>query len=70
MSPRAQVIRQRWGLGERAQTRLSSKCPELSDLLLELKAEGVGLLRTPFGLAWQRCKRDSALLFESKRQSV
>ncbi len=70
VSPRAQEIRQRWGMGERAQTRLSSKCPELSDLLLELKAEGVGLLRTPFGLAWQRCKRDSALLFESKRQSV
>ena len=43
---------------------------ELGDLLLKLKAEGVGLLRTPFGLAWQRCKRDSALLFESKRQSV
>ena len=57
-------------MGEGAQTRLSSKCPELSDLLLKLKAEGVGLLRTPFGLAWQRGKRDSALLFESKRQSV
>ena len=70
MSPHAQEIRQRWGMGERAQTRLSSKCLELSDLLLKLKAEGVGLLRTPFGLAWQRCKRDSTLLFESKRQSV
>lgn len=70
VNPRAQEVRQRWGMGERAQTRLSSKCPELGDLLLKLKAEGVGLLRTPFGLAWQRCKRDSALLFESKRQSV
>lgn len=39
VSPRAQVIRQRWGMGERTQTRLSSKCPELSDLLLKLKAE-------------------------------
>lgn len=29
-------------MGERAQTRLSSKCPELGDLLLKLKAEGVG----------------------------
>ena len=28
------------GMGERAQTRLSSKCPELGDLLLE--AEGGG----------------------------
>lgn len=37
------------------------------------EAEGggeVGLLRTPFGLAWRGCKRDSALLFESKRQPV
>ena len=40
VSPSAQEIRQRWGMGERAQTRLSSKCPELSDLLLRLKAEG------------------------------
>ena len=40
VSPRAQEIRQRWGMGERAQTRLSSKCPELGDLLLKLKAEG------------------------------
>ena len=40
VSPRAQEIRQRWGMGERAQTRLSSKCPELSELLLKLKAEG------------------------------
>lgn len=40
VSPRAQEVRQRWGMGERAQTRLSSKCPELSDLLLKLKAEG------------------------------
>ena len=40
VSPRAQEVRQRWGMGERAQTRLSSKCPELSDLLLRLKAEG------------------------------
>jgi hypothetical protein len=40
VSPRAQEIRQRWGMGERAQTRPSSKCPELSDLLLKLKAEG------------------------------
>ena len=40
VSPRAQEIRQRWGMGERAQTRLSSRCPELSDLLLKLKAEG------------------------------
>ena len=70
VSPRAQEVRQRWGMGERAQARLSSTRPELGDLLLKLKAEGVGLLRTPFGLAWQRCKRDSALLFESKRQSV
>ena len=70
VSPRAQEVRQRWGMGERPQTRLSKKCPELSDLLLKLKAEGVGLLRTPFGLAWQRRKHDSALLFESKRQSV
>ena len=40
VSPRAQEIRQRWGMGERAQTRLSKKCPELSELLLKLKAEG------------------------------
>ena len=40
VSPRAQEVRQRWGMGERAQTRLSSKCPELSDLLLKLQAEG------------------------------
>lgn len=40
VSPRAQEIRQRWEMGERAQTRLSSKCPELGDLLLKLKAEG------------------------------
>ena len=40
VSPRAQEIRQRWGMGERVQTRLSSKCPELGDLLLKLKAEG------------------------------
>lgn len=39
-SPRAQEIRQRWGMGERAQTRLSKKCPELSDLLLKLQAGG------------------------------
>lgn len=70
VSPRAQEVRQRWGMGERARMRLSDKCPGSSDLLLKLKAEGLGLLRTPFGLAWQRCKRDSALLFESKRQSV
>ncbi len=70
VSPRAQEVRQRWGMGERARMRLSDKCPGSSDLLLKLKAEEVGLLRTPFGLAWQRCKRDSALLFESKRQSV
>lgn len=36
----AQEVRQRWGMGERPQTRLSSKCPELNDLLLKLKAEG------------------------------
>lgn len=41
VSPRAQGVRQRWGMGERVQTRLSSKCPELGDLLLKLKA-GVG----------------------------
>ena len=40
VSSRAQEVRQRWGMGERAQTRLSSKCPELGDLLLKLKAEG------------------------------
>ena len=40
VSPCAQEVRQRWGMGERAQTRLSSKCPELGDLLLKLKAEG------------------------------
>ena len=40
VSPCAQEVRQRWGMGERAQTRLSSKCPGLSDLLLKLKAEG------------------------------
>ena len=40
VSLRAQEIRQRWGMGERVQTRLSNKCPELSDLLLKLKAEG------------------------------
>ena len=40
VSPRAQEVRQRWGMGERAQTRLSSKCPELGGLLLKLKAEG------------------------------
>lgn len=40
VSPRAQEVRQRWGMGERAQTRLSIKCPALGDLLLKLKAEG------------------------------
>lgn len=40
VSPCAQEIRQRWGMGERAQMRLSKKCPELSDLLLKLRAEG------------------------------
>lgn len=70
VSPRTQEVRQRWGMGERAQTRLSSKCPELGDLLLRLKAEGVSLLIKPFGMAWRSCKRDSALLFESKRQPV
>lgn len=40
VSPRAQEVRQRWGMGERVQTRLSSKCPELGDLLLKLKAAG------------------------------
>ena len=40
VSPHAQEVRQRWGMGERAQTCLSSKCPELSDLLLKLKAAG------------------------------
>lgn len=71
VSPRAQEGRQRWGMDERAQTCLSSKCPELGDLLLKLKAEGgVGLLIKPFGMAWRSCKRDSALLFESKRQPV
>ena len=40
VSPRAQEIRQRWRMGDRAQMRLSNKCPELSDLLLKLKAEG------------------------------
>ena len=40
VSPRAQEVRQRWGMGERPQTRLSSKCPELGDLLMKLKAEG------------------------------
>lgn len=39
MSPHAQEISQRWGMGERPQTRLSSECPELGDLLLKLKAE-------------------------------
>ena len=29
VSPCAQEIRQRWGMGERVQTRVSSKCPEL-----------------------------------------
>ncbi len=29
-----------WGMGERVQTRLSSKCSELSDLLVRLQAEG------------------------------
>ena len=51
VSPRAQEVRQRWGMGARAQTRLSSKCPELGDLLLKLKAEGLGnLLRMAGGL--------------------
>lgn len=40
VSPRAQEVRQRWVMGERVQTRLSNKCPELGDLLLKLKAEG------------------------------
>ena len=40
VSPCAQEVRQRWGMGERVQTHLSSKCPELGDLLLKLKAEG------------------------------
>ena len=40
VSPRAQEVRQRWGMGERSQTCLSSKCSELGDLLLKLKAEG------------------------------
>ena len=40
VGPCAQEVRRRWGMGERAQTRLSKKCPELSDLLLKLRAEG------------------------------
>ena len=40
VSPRAQEVRQRWGMGEQTQTRLSKKRPELGDLLLKLKAEG------------------------------
>ena len=40
VSPRAREVRQRWGMGECVQTRLSSNCPELSDLLLQLKLEG------------------------------
>ena len=40
VSPHAQEVRQRWGMGERAETRLSSKCPELSDFLLKLKGKG------------------------------
>lgn len=40
VSPRAQEVRQRWGMGERAQTRLYKKCPELGELLLKLRAEG------------------------------
>lgn len=40
VSPRTQEIRQRWRMGDRAQMRLSNKCPELGDLLLKLKAEG------------------------------
>ena len=40
VSSSAREIRQRWGIGERPQTRVSSKCPELGDLLLKLKAEG------------------------------
>ena len=44
VSPHAQEIRQRWGMGERAKTRLSSKCPELGDLLVRLKGEGLGNL--------------------------
>ena len=40
VSPRAREVRQRWGMGERPQTRLPNKCPELGDLLLKLKAAG------------------------------
>lgn len=40
VSPCAQEIRQRWGMGERAQTRLSMKRLELSDFLLKLKGKG------------------------------
>lgn len=40
VSPCAQEIRQRWGMGERAQMPLSKKCPELGELLLKLRAEG------------------------------
>lgn len=40
VGPCAQEVRQRWRMGDRAQMRLSNKCPELGDLLLKLKAEG------------------------------
>ena len=33
-------------MGERAQTRLSSKCPELSDLLPKLKTEWIAAVAT------------------------
>lgn len=61
VSPRAQEIRQRWGMGERPQTRLSSKCPELGDLLLKLKAEG-GVGGCPLGASRRNgCAKDSGI---------
>ena len=62
VSPHAQEVRQRWGMGERPQTRLSKKCPELGDLLLKLKAGGGRRLiwRQADGMVARRILRSAA----------
>ena len=71
VSPRAQEVRQRWGDGRASLDAPFQQVPRAGRPAAEAEGGGeVDLLRTPFGLAWRGCKRDSALLFESKRQPV
>lgn len=71
VSPHVQEVRQRWGGGRASPDAPFQQVPRAGRPAAEAEGGGeVGLLRTPFGLAWQGCKRDFALLFESKRQPV